>query len=85
MMSIDLTRTVTMWFAAPDEPLVHAVNDPQRLDAPEDPAVVRGLTPFALTADAVNGLSNATHRVLSARNMDPRSMTIDAVVMSLER
>jgi predicted acetyltransferase len=32
LMSIDLTRTVTMWFASPDEPLLHAVSDPQRLD-----------------------------------------------------
>jgi hypothetical protein len=60
-------------------------DDPARLDAPEEEAAGRGITPFALSANAVNVLSNPTHRVLSARNMDPRSMTIDAVVMSLER
>ncbi len=33
LMSVDLTRTVHMWLAASDEPLVHAVTDPRRLDA----------------------------------------------------
>jgi predicted acetyltransferase len=31
LMSIDLTRTVSMWLASPDEPLLHAVSDPLRL------------------------------------------------------
>lgn len=31
LMSIDLTRTVSMWLAAPDEPLLHAISDPERL------------------------------------------------------
>lgn len=31
LLSVDLTRTVTMWLAATDEPLLHAVSDPERL------------------------------------------------------
>jgi predicted acetyltransferase len=33
LMAIDLTRTVDVWLAASDEPLLHAVTDPRRLDA----------------------------------------------------
>lgn len=33
LMSIDLTRTVQVRWAAPDEPLLHAVSDPERLNA----------------------------------------------------
>jgi predicted acetyltransferase len=33
LWSIDLTKTIQVWFAAPDEPLVHAVSDPERLNA----------------------------------------------------
>jgi len=33
LLSIDLTRTAHMSLAAPDEPLLHAVSDPERLNA----------------------------------------------------
>jgi len=33
LMSVDLTRSVSVWLAAPDEPLLYAVNEPRRLDA----------------------------------------------------
>jgi predicted acetyltransferase len=33
LMNIDLTRTVRMWLASSDEPLIRAVSDPRRLDA----------------------------------------------------
>jgi len=51
LMQIDLTRTVTAW-GAPDEPLLHAVSDPRRLDARLDDALwVRILdVPAALSA-----------------------------------
>ncbi|MBX6749874.1 MAG: GNAT family N-acetyltransferase [Micromonosporaceae bacterium] len=32
LTSVDLTKTVHAWFAAPDEPLLHAVSDPERLN-----------------------------------------------------
>jgi predicted acetyltransferase len=33
LLTMDLTRTVNVWLCAPDEPLLHAVSDPRRLDA----------------------------------------------------
>jgi predicted acetyltransferase len=33
LMSIDLTRVVSMWLVGRGEPLRHAVSDPQRMDA----------------------------------------------------
>jgi predicted acetyltransferase len=33
LLSIDLTKPVQMRYAAPDEPLLYAVNDPRRIDA----------------------------------------------------
>jgi predicted acetyltransferase len=33
LLTVDLTRTVHVWSCAPDEPLLHAVSEPRRLDA----------------------------------------------------
>jgi predicted acetyltransferase len=33
LMGVDLTRTVHLWQASPDDPLLYAVSDPRRLDA----------------------------------------------------
>ena len=33
LLTVDLTRTVHVWSCAPDEPLLHAVTEPRRLDA----------------------------------------------------